>query len=796
LIAAITVFCILAYILARLEVQYWHGEKIEEEVYSGESLGERFKGLFISDDALQGTKGNVERQVAAHTTHSHSKKKRFLASSNEELRQYFDDLVRYYMLFLTVVYNTICIKAFAAFLCMDNPTYDEVLNRDQPQRILKLIPEVGCDTSEHKMLKGIAIMMIILYVVGLPLFLGIVSFVGYSSGLLNHPSFLRRYGWTYQRYETHFFFWELVIMLRRVSLCAALVFLGDKPFRQALVGFAILITSFSAQVALKPFRSELIDFIDSAGIYVNTLYIIVGILSSVDSFEDERLLSYILLVSIIFVCICGICAVAKEFQMAYSRSKSASFLAKILPGAITEHPELVENKQNRLLKLLDKAFDTVDADGSGIVSIEELRFALRQGLHLEVRQVNEVLRNAAMYITTSFIRSEEKGVNRQKFRQLIMEQVLLLAFGETTFQSPIERNFAWDPLVMVYHLGTWVYKKAYALISNKAKRTRLEEMLIVEGAGKTNMEKAILVCRELIRALRTIQGADKNMDSFVVPTGAETPFTPAGYDEEELEEDIGDVGLVAELLSSFRHHAFQRWLLNEPDTANILLFHNLDSIMGSYIADTGYASAYTMSSEALVFNELAEKFPYLIDYVINEDQTANENFREMVTELIAVREHHANHVTLHGGKDPSLGALVTNIDRGAILHWLVHAPQSRRKQFRTLLENIRKVDSSYQEKQVVYRTLSVGLRATKSYGRRLFGVDLSDASLRNKTMQKSATSIASQRKAQRQKTHLRRNGTDASQSSVTNVMNESFKDAPFSHSFSLEINRTVSDVQD
>ena len=105
--------------------------------------------------------------------------------------------------------------------------------------------------------------------------------------------------------------------------------------------------------------------------------------------------------------------------------------------------------------------------------------------------------------------------------------------------------------------------------------------------------------------------------------------------------------------------------------------------MGSYIADTGYASAYTMSSEALVFNELAEKFPYLIDYVINEDQTANENFREMVTELIAVREHHANHVTLHGGKDPSLGALVTNIDRGAIWHWLVHAPQSRRKQFRT-----------------------------------------------------------------------------------------------------------------
>ena len=223
--------------------------------------------------------------------------------------------------------------------------------------------------------------------------------------------------------------------------------------------------------------------------------------------------------------------------------------------------------------------------------------------------------------------------------------------------------------------------------------------------------------------------------------------------------------------------------------------------MGSYIADTGYASAYTMSSEALVFNELAEKFPYLIDYVINEDQTANENFREMVTELIAVREHHANHVTLHGGTDPSLGALVTNIDRGAILHWLVHAPQSRRKQFRALLENIRKVNSSYQEKQVVYRTLSVGLRATKSYGRRLFGVDLSDASLRNKTMQKSATSIASQRKAQRQKTHLRRNGTDASQSSVTNVRNESFEDAtvtlePLSHSFSLEIHRTVSDVQD
>lgn len=711
------------YVLARLEVSWRHGVELSERHLSHtKSLG--VSSLFLTPRKSTGTNGNVERQVAAHKTNGYQTQRKWLCATSEELGDYLDDLVRYVMLFLVIIYNTICIRAFAAFKCEANPAYDPVLYPNEPERILSLVPTIGCGTAEHNTYRGVAILLIVVFIIGLPLYLTAVYGVGWTNELLNHPSFLRRYGFLYQRYETEYFYWELMLMLRRVGLCYALVFFRDEPYRQALLGFAILIASFSAQVSIKPFRSELIDFIDSAGIYVNTLYIIVGLLSSIDSFKDKGSVSAILLTSIVSVTACGLYGIAREFNGAWIRSKSASFLAKILPSAICQHPQMVETKQTHLLDLLDMAFDTVDRDNSGVVTIEELRFALRNGLDLPTSTVNEVLRNAAVYTQASDANSQETGIKRDKFRQLLMQQILIKAYGETTYESPIERNFSWDPLVAVLHFLRWIYQQVMRAMRKSETSEKMESMRL-SMEHKSNMERAIFICTEMIRELRRVGVVGDDAEEAVDMEDVEKIVKSAQNDDDP------EFDLVAELLSSFRHKEFQNWIIHEPDSANIIQFHNLDGLMGSYVGDTGYASAYTLAPEALVFNELALQFPYLIDHILGEDDTACDNFREMITSLIRVREDHSLKALSHDAEshELSLGYLVTDIDRGAILHWLVNAPRRRRRQFRDLLESIQAVNFNYRKRQNVKRTLTVGLRMTKSYAAKLFGFSEEEAKL-------------------------------------------------------------------
>ena len=90
----------------------------------------------------------------------------------------------------------------------------------------------------------------LLYVLGIPLFFTLKLSRGRS--VLNHTRFGRKYGYLYKRYEVEYYYWEVVILLRKVLLSVVRLWLvlpnGDVlPVQQAALGMVVVLLALLAQ---------------------------------------------------------------------------------------------------------------------------------------------------------------------------------------------------------------------------------------------------------------------------------------------------------------------------------------------------------------------------------------------------------------------------------------------------------------------------------------------------------------------------------------------------------------------
>ena len=270
-----------------------------------------------------------------------------------------------------IMYLALCERTFAAFV-MDVAPDGSMFMTDAPN--------IAKGSATHNYLYGFSIFFLFFYVIGIPLFQAYILFNGKRKNLLADPKYLIKYGFLYTRYNARFFYWELVVQIRRIVFVSINYFAWNLPMMQAACGLVASGFFLALQFSAGPFRHSYINTIDSMACTVNMAYIIVGLVDSYASDPLQRLIFEVMMNS----CFVGIMAfsalilILEDFDMSAqiraSKMAALRFRSLVLTECLPDGDETVdemEKRTDRILTTCRLAFRILDRDESGILEIED-----------------------------------------------------------------------------------------------------------------------------------------------------------------------------------------------------------------------------------------------------------------------------------------------------------------------------------------------------------------------------------------------------------------------------------------
>lgn len=137
--------------------------------------------------------------------------------------------------------------------------------------------ELQCFEGKHWILTAIFFSYGLGFVVGVPLALFIFLFLFNSRGRLYTKYFDRVYGFLYRAYNQEHYFWELVILMRKLFVALITVY-GDKlaVHRQNMLILGVLVISLFSQVLSKPFAEPTLNRLEVASLSVSIATFFLG----------------------------------------------------------------------------------------------------------------------------------------------------------------------------------------------------------------------------------------------------------------------------------------------------------------------------------------------------------------------------------------------------------------------------------------------------------------------------------------------------------------------------------------
>jgi len=158
--------------------------------------------------------------------------------------------------------------------------------------------EVECWSSQHLTwsltlaLPGILIWGILLPCLG-------VRKLYKNRANLHDPSLLAQYGFLFKGFNDQYYFWELIILFRKVAVASAIVFLYFLPRTiQALLCFAIILIAYRAQEDYHPYINSTLNSLEVRSLLVSLVTIYCGLFFLTDDVDRE---SQIMLLIVIVV---------------------------------------------------------------------------------------------------------------------------------------------------------------------------------------------------------------------------------------------------------------------------------------------------------------------------------------------------------------------------------------------------------------------------------------------------------------------------------------------------------------
>jgi hypothetical protein len=174
--------------------------------------------------------------------------------SLEELRYIVDSGAWGCLLLVLTLFTFGATTAFKAVACRRWNDKVSILVED---------PSISCYSPEHWAMLGVALPMIAVNVF-IPIFL--VAYVllhGRRAGVLQDEGFCSRFGFLLERYELEYCWWEIVVLLRKLTTALVTVFLHDDINLQVILLSVVYTLAALFTVYLRPFKQEQHNVLDA-----------------------------------------------------------------------------------------------------------------------------------------------------------------------------------------------------------------------------------------------------------------------------------------------------------------------------------------------------------------------------------------------------------------------------------------------------------------------------------------------------------------------------------------------------
>eukprot|EP00232_Nephroselmis_pyriformis_P022555 CAMPEP_0182854756 /NCGR_PEP_ID=MMETSP0034_2-20130328/1446_1 /TAXON_ID=156128 /ORGANISM="Nephroselmis pyriformis, Strain CCMP717" /LENGTH=1923 /DNA_ID=CAMNT_0024985631 /DNA_START=60 /DNA_END=5827 /DNA_ORIENTATION=+ len=243
-------------------------------------------------------------------------------------------------MFANTVYHTVTIRAASVYFCTELPGGRQVLTAS---------PDINCWEGGHIAGAAAGALCLLVYTIGIPVvFLSVLRYAA-AHDILKDQEFASRFGWMYARYENEFYWWELMLLLRRGLFSLVVVILRRFPLIQAAVGVGVLSLALCAHFYARPFLETRIDFLDTFSLWSLQAVICCGVLfydaSITNLVPDFRGILLVVALVLIFVCAAVVVViVAQDFRDLAARA----YLERVF-----SHPAIIGRHGNGDMELIN-----------------------------------------------------------------------------------------------------------------------------------------------------------------------------------------------------------------------------------------------------------------------------------------------------------------------------------------------------------------------------------------------------------------------------------------------------------
>lgn len=212
-------------------------------------------------------------------------------TSSSRLKFYLRVSFNATLLFLSMAYINLSSRVLQAFDCTRQFDGSYTLDYQPSVVCFQFYNDLHPTTSEqikagifhtHFMMVATALPFAVLYIIGIPL--GLWGLLYYYRYTRDEPDTKNTIGFLYLRFESRWYFWELIIMLRKLVLVSAKLFFSSVPLLSALCAAFILFASIISQSYAKPYLLSANDRLETFLLADNFVLLFLGFLFFADKF--------------------------------------------------------------------------------------------------------------------------------------------------------------------------------------------------------------------------------------------------------------------------------------------------------------------------------------------------------------------------------------------------------------------------------------------------------------------------------------------------------------------------------
>jgi len=183
-----------------------------------------------------------------------------------------------------------------------------------------------CGEGLHRVMLGLNVVAIVVYVVLSPLTYLFVFFVLVPRHGLANPQLNRNYGFVWSRFEARCYWWEAIELVRKMGV-VVVVATVKTAMPQSLLGIVLIGVVFCCSLLLRPFVREIYDAFDSLATATILIFMALGVLlhgnrggllsGNVNAREAEAYVTFcttLAFVSFSVTCVFGVYAVADDLR--------------------------------------------------------------------------------------------------------------------------------------------------------------------------------------------------------------------------------------------------------------------------------------------------------------------------------------------------------------------------------------------------------------------------------------------------------------------------------------------------